>query len=108
MKGCRLFKQCQNLLAGHFVAGEQAVKAVSEPTCRALRSAGCLSGFKTYLPGDVLQWSRLFKWCLNLRAEHRVEGVKAAEAVLEPTCRELCCKGAGCLKGYRLLSAVRT
>ena len=53
--GCRLFKRCQNLSAGHFVAGVQAVLAVSEPTSRELcgRGAGCLSGVGTYFPGTV-------------------------------------------------------
>ena len=62
----------------------------------------------------MLKWCRLFKRCRNLPAEHGVEGVQAAEAVMEPTCRHcvagaqavlavseptcraLCCGGAGC------------
>ena len=53
----RLVKLCQNLPAQHCVAGVQAVLAVSEPTCQApcYRSAGCISGVGTYLPGIVLQ-----------------------------------------------------
>ena len=56
-QGCRLFKQCLNLPSGHCVTVVQAVKAVSEPTCRALcySGAGCLSNIRTYLPGTVLQ-----------------------------------------------------
>ena len=52
---CRLFKRCQNLPTGHCVTVVQAVKLVSEPTCRALcySSAGCFSGVRTYLPGTV-------------------------------------------------------
>ena len=33
---CRQFHQCHNLSAWHCVAGVQAAKAMSEPTCRAL------------------------------------------------------------------------
>ena len=89
---CRLFKQCQNLPAGHCVTVVQAVKVVSEPTCRALcyRVADCGSGVEptcqalcclvadclscvgTYLPGTVLQWCRPFKQCQNLPAGHCV------------------------------------
>ena len=45
LPGCRLFKGCQNLPAGHCVAGVQAVEAVLEHTCQALccRCAGCLN-----------------------------------------------------------------
>ena len=70
LQGCRLFKLCQNLPAGHCAAGVQtvyealnlpaqhcfavvqAVKSMSEPTCRALcyRVADCLSDVRTYLP----------------------------------------------------------
>ena len=40
---------------------------MSEPTYRALLyiGAGCLSIVRTYLPGTVLQWCRLFKQCQN-------------------------------------------
>ena len=71
--------QCQNLLAGHCVTGVQTVKAVSEPTCRALccRCAGCFSNVGTYLPGTVLQGCRLFMQCQNLLAGHCVTGVQA-------------------------------
>ena len=57
LQWCRLFKQCQNLPAGHCVTGVQTVKAVSEPTYRALCYSGvdCLSSVGTYLPGTVLQ-----------------------------------------------------
>ena len=34
--------------------------------------AGCLSSVRTYLPGTVLQWCRLFKRCQNLPAGHCV------------------------------------
>ena len=115
LQGCRLFKRCWNLPAGHGVAGVQAVKAMSEPTCRVLcagvkavsavsepisralccGSAGCLSGGIIYLLGTVLQGYRLFEQCQNLPAGQSVAGVQAAEAVLEPTCRALCCSGAG-------------
>ena len=58
-----MFKGCRNLPAGPCVAGLQAVSAVLEPTCRALRcrGAGCLNGVGTYLQGMVLQGCRLFK-----------------------------------------------
>ena len=56
----------------HCDAEVQAVKAMLEPTCRALccKGAGCLSGVGTYLPGTVVQWCRLFKWGLNLPPWH--------------------------------------
>ena len=43
MQGCRLFKRCQNLPAGHCVTVVKAALAMSEPTCRALccRGADC-------------------------------------------------------------------
>ena len=100
LKGCRLFKQCRSLPAGHCVAGVQTVSAMSEkPTCWALccSGAGCLSSVGTYLPGTVLQWCRLFNHSQNLPAGHCVAGVQTVSAMAEPTCRALCCSGAGCL-----------
>ena len=87
----------------HCVAGVQAVKAVSEPTSHELwgRGAGCLKGVATYLPETVLQGYRMFKRCRNLPAGHCVAGVQAVEAVSEPTCQVVCCRGAGCLSGAR-------
>ena len=95
LQGCGLFKQYQNLLtrhcvaglqavqvlnlpARHCVAGVQAVLVVSEPTCQVLcyRGAGCLSCVGTYLLGTVLQGCRLFKGCLKLPAGHCVAGVQ--------------------------------
>ena len=72
LQWCRLFKQCQNLPAGHCITVVKAVLVMSKSTCRALRysDAGCLSGVRVYLPGTVLQWCRLFKWCQNLPAGH--------------------------------------
>ena len=116
--GCRLFKRCRNLPAGHCVAGVQAVKAVSEFTCQALccRGEGCLSNVGTYLWGTVcrlfkrcinlptghcVQGCKLFKWCRNLPARQGVAVAQAAEAVSEPTCQALCCRGAGCFSGVR-------
>ena len=51
LQGCRLHKQYRNLPAGHCVTVVQAVKVVSEPTCRALcySGAGCVSNVRTYL-----------------------------------------------------------
>ena len=65
---CRLFKRCGNLPLGHCGVGVQSVYSVSEPTSLALwgRGAGCLCGVRTYLPGTVGQWCRLFKRCQNL------------------------------------------
>ena len=40
-------------------------------------SLNCLSSVRTYLPGTVLQWCRLFKWCQNLPAGHCVTVVQA-------------------------------
>ena len=78
LQGCRLFKRCRNLPAGHCVTVVKAVLAMSEPTCRALcsRGADCLSSVGTYQVGTVFQWCRLFKRCLNLPAEHCVTVVQ--------------------------------
>ena len=99
LQGCRLFKRCLKLPAGHCVTVVKAALAMSEPTCWALcfSGAGCLSGVKTYLPGTVLQGCRLFKRCRSLPAGHCVTVVKAVLAMSEPTCRALCCRGADCL-----------
>ena len=85
LQGCRLFQQCQNLPAGHCVAGVQTVKVVSEPTCQALcySGKGCLRSVRTYLPGTC------------------VAGVQTVSAMSEPTCRALCCRGADCLSSLR-------
>ena len=87
LQGCRLFKQCQSLPAGHCVAGVQTVSAMSEPTCQALCCSGanCLSSVGTYLPGTVLQWGRLFKRRQNLPAGLCVTVVQTVEAMSEPT-----------------------
>ena len=76
----------------HCVTVVKTVKAVSEPTCRALcySDADCLSYVRTYLLGTVLQWCRLFKRCLNLPAWHSVTVVKPVLAMSESTCRALC------------------
>ena len=99
----------------------QAVIALSEPTyhalcrrgagcfsngrttCRALCYSGadCLSGVRTYLPGTVLQWGRLFKRCRNQPAVHCVTVVKAVLAMSESTCQALCYSGKGCLRSVR-------
>ena len=79
LQGCRLFKRCQYLPAGHCVTGVQAVSVVMEPTYRALcfSDAGCLSGVSTYLLGTVLQWCMLLKRCRNLPSGHCVTVVQA-------------------------------
>ena len=79
LQGCRLFKGCRNLPAGHCVTVVKAVQVESEHTCKALcyRGADCLSIFGTYLPGTVLQGCRLFKHCPNLPTEHCFTGVQA-------------------------------
>ena len=76
---------------------------MSEPTCRALcySDADCLSNVRTYLPGTVLQWCRLLKWCQNLPAWHCVTVVQTVYVVSEPTCLALCYSGADCLCGVR-------
>ena len=78
LQGCRLFKRCRNLPTGHCVTVVQTVYAMSEPTCHALccRGADCISGVRTYLPGTVQQWCRLFKLCQNLPAGHCVTVVQ--------------------------------
>ena len=65
LQGCRLFKRCRNLPAGHCVTVVKAVLAMSGSTCRTLcySDAGCLSNVRKYLPGTVLQGCRLFKRC---------------------------------------------
>ena len=63
------------------------------------RGAGCLSGVRTYLPGTVLQWYRLFKKCQNLTAVHCLTWLQTVKAVSEPTCQELCYTDADCLSG---------
>ena len=52
LQWCSLFKQCQNLPAGHCVTVVLAVLAMSESTCRALcnSDAGCLSCVRVCLP----------------------------------------------------------
>ena len=79
LQGCRLYKRCRNLPARHCVTVMQAVKVVSEPTCRALccRGADCLSNVRTYLSCTVMQGCRLFQQCLNLPAWHCVAVVHA-------------------------------
>ena len=103
LQWCRLFKQCQNLPACHCVTVVQGVKAISEPTCWALCYSGesCFSNVRTYLPGTVLQWCRLFKQCWSLPAGLCVTVVKAVLAMSEFICRALCCRGAGCLSNVR-------
>ena len=60
----------------HCVTVVKTVKAMSEPTYRALCYSGadCLSNVRTCLLGTVLQWCRLFKQCLNLPAGHSYSG----------------------------------
>ena len=101
LQGCRLLKHCWNLPTWHCGARVQAVLAMSEPTYWALCYSGadCLSGVRTYLPGTVLQWCRLFKRCQNLPAGHCVTVVKAVLAMSESTYQTLCYRGAGCLSG---------
>ena len=65
------------------------------------RGAGCFSNVRTYLPGSVLQWGRLFKRCRNLPAMHYVTAVKAVLAMSESTCQTLCYSGKGCLRSVR-------
>ena len=59
-------------MQGTVYTGVQTVKAVSEPIYQALcySGAGFLSGVRTYLPGTMLKWCRLFKRCRNLPARH--------------------------------------
>ena len=103
LQWCRLFNRCQKLPAGHCVTVLQAVQALSEPTCWALCYSGadCLSNVRTYLPGTVLQWCRLFKCHQNLTAVHCVTVVKGVLAISESTYQTLCYRGAGFLSGVR-------
>ena len=61
LQWCRLFKQCQNLPAGHCFTVVQTVVAMSEPTYRTLcySDADCFSNVRTYLPCTVFKWCRL-------------------------------------------------
>ena len=117
LQGCRLFKRCLNLAAGHCVAGVQAVQVVSEPTLPVLLGSGavCFSSVRTYLPGTVLQGCRLFKQCRtylpvtvlqvcrlfkqcgNLPFQHCWAGEQSVSVVSELTCQALWDRGAGCL-----------
>ena len=56
----------------------------------------------------MLQGCRLLKQCRSLPARHCVAGVQTVSAMSEPTCRALCCSGAGCLSsvGTYLLGTV--
>ena len=103
LQWCRLFKQCWKLPAGHCLTDVQTFQAVSERTCLALCYSGadCWSGVRTYLPGTVLQWCRLFKRCQNLPTGHCVILVQAVLAMSEPTWRALCYRRADCLSGVR-------
>ena len=118
LRWCRVLKRCWNHPAGPCVAGclssartylPDTVLQVADLLSSVgtylwgtvCRGAGCLSGVRTFLQSTVGQGCRLFKQCRNLPAKHDVEGVKAAGAVLEPTCSALCCRGAGCLSGVR-------
>ena len=99
LQWCRLFKRCQNLPTGHCVTVIQTVKAVSEPNYRALCYSGadCFSNVRTYLPGTVLQWCRLYRRCRNLPTGHCVTVVQTVLAMSEPTYPALCYRGAGCI-----------
>ena len=103
LQWCRLFKQCQYLPAGHCVTVVQTVLAMSVPTYRALcySGAGCLSGLRTYLPGTVLQWCRLFQQCQNLPTGHCVTVMQTVLAMSEPTYRTLCYSDADCFSNVR-------
>ena len=72
--------------------------STAEPTYRALCYSGadCFSNVRTYLPGTVLQWCRLFKQCQNLPVGHCVTLVKTVKAESEPTYGALCYGGADC------------
>ena len=104
LQGCCLLKRCLKLPARHCVAGVQAVQARSKPTCWALccRGAVCLSSVRSNLLGTVLQGWRLFKRCQNLPTGQSVTGVQAVKAMSEPSCRAMCCRGAGCLSCVRI------
>ena len=77
-QGCRLFKRCQNLPAGHCVTVVKAALAMSEPTCQALccRGADCWGSVWTYQVATVFQWCWLFKRCQKFPAGHCVAGVQ--------------------------------
>ena len=97
-QGCRLIKQCQNLVLGHSRVGCLSGVPTYLPGTLG-RRAGCLSIVGTYLPGTVGQWCRLFKWSQNLPSGHCGAGVLGFKAMSEPTSRALCGRGAGCLRG---------
>ena len=103
LQGCRLYKRCRNLPAGHCATVVQAVETVSEPTCRALCYSGadCLSNVRTYLLGTVLQWCRLFEQCLNLPAGHSGEACFSNVRVYLPGTVLQCYSDADCLSSVR-------
>ena len=103
LQGCRLYKRCRSLPTGHCVTVVQTVLAMSEPTYPTLcyRGADCISSVRTYLPGTVLQWCRLFKQCQNLSAAHCVTMVQTVLAISEPTYRTLCYSDADCFSNVR-------
>ena len=122
LQWCRMFKQYQNLHAGHCVTVVKAVLAMSEPTCRALcyGGAGCLSNVGVYLPGTVFTVVKAVlamsestcqalcysgKDCLRSVRTYLpgtcVAGVQTVSAMSEPTCAALYCRGAVCLSSVR-------
>ena len=80
LQGCRLLKHCVNLSGGRCVAGCRLFKR-----CQNLPPKQC---------GAAVQ---AVKVCQNLPPMHSGAGVHAVLALSKPTCRALCCRGAGCL-----------
>ena len=72
----QLFKQCDNLTAGHFVAGVQLFKR-----CRNLSAGECAAGVQ------------LFKLCRNLSASTVLQGCSCLSGV-KTYLPALCCRGA--------------
>ena len=76
---------------------------MSEPTCRELCYSGadCLSNIRSYLPGTVLQWCRLFKRCQNLPASHCLTVVQTCLSCVGTYLPGTVLSGAGFLSGVR-------
>ena len=77
---------------------------MSESTCQALCYSGadCLSSVRTYLPGTVLQWCRLFKRCPNYLLGTVLQWCRLFKWRAPPTCRALCYSGESCFSNVRI------
>ena len=120
LQWCRLFKRCRNLPTGHCVTVVKTVKAVSEPTCRALCYSGatvlamseptyrhCVTVMQTVLAMSGPTYRALCYSGATVLAmseptyRHCVTVMQTVLAMSEPTYRALCYSGADCLSNVR-------